>query len=313
MAEKIQGGPAQVSLHEPTKTLHLYHRIFPGHKHLFATSSSAPATYFITNPVPHKHADQWKPVFHRGDNPKYCADSTPVARAWRKSMWNSFRLEVGDGVGEVLENKRRRKARISHERKQGLRRLFCMGEKPPKEELKEESEVRGLVAPLKMSRDMFVGRTLRWELGGQEYAWKGTRRFMPSSIGGIKGISHDFKLVNADNVVVATFEKDRWCSFRRSEKCEGTPNKKKTYTGTLRIYAPSQPAPAFDPPSSGPGGAANAGEEKETKNLNLGGPHSGDLTEEAIAFTCWIAVEAEHRLRYKIFDLLEEVGESAGG
>lgn len=121
------------------------------------------------------------------------------------------------------------------------------------------------------------------------------------------------QLVNADNVVVATFEKDRWCSFRRSEKCEGTPNKKKTYTGTLRIYAPSHPAPAFDPPSSGPGGAANAGEEKETKNLNLRGPHSGDLTEEAIAFTCWIAVEAEHRLRYKIFDLLEEVGESAGG
>ena len=50
--------------------------------------------------------------------------------------------------------------------------------------------------------------------------------------------------------------------------------------------------------------------EKLARDLNLQGLHSGDLTEEAVAFTCWIAVEAEHRLRYKVFDLLEEVAES---
>jgi len=49
--------------------------------------------------------------------------------------------------------------------------------------------------------------------------------------------------------------------------------------------------------------------DKLTRDLNLGGSHSTDLTEEAIAFTCWIAIEAEHRLRYKILDLLEEIAE----
>lgn len=189
MAEKSRG-----SLPGPATTLHLYHRIHPGCKHLFAASSSSPAAYFITNPVPHKHAPQWKPVVHRGDNPKYCPDTTAVARAWRTSMWNSFRFEVGDGVAEVLENKRRVKARKAHERKQAFRRWFCMAETPPEEELLDESEERGLVAPMKMSRGVFMGRTLRWEIGGQEYAWKGTRMFLPDSVKGLKGVSLDFKV-----------------------------------------------------------------------------------------------------------------------
>ena len=112
--------------------------------------------------------------------------------------------------------------------------------------------------------------------------------------------------MNADNVIIATFEKDRWSTFKSSEKCEGTPNKKKTYRGTLRIYPSAHPAVHFETPIGG-------GKDKHRENLNLGGSHAGDLTEEAIAFTCWIAVEAEHRLRYKIFDLLEEVGENVGG
>ncbi|MBE3043819.1 hypothetical protein IMZ48_14840, partial [Candidatus Bathyarchaeota archaeon] len=148
-------------LSEPAKTLHLYHRIHPGRKHLFATSSASPASYFIVNPVPHKHASQWKPVFHRGDNPKYCPDSTPVARGSRSGLWSSFRLELGDGVAEVLENKRRRKDRKKYEAKQKVRKCFCMGETPPKKELEDEREVQGLVAPLKMSRGG-MGRTLRW-------------------------------------------------------------------------------------------------------------------------------------------------------
>jgi hypothetical protein len=49
--------------------------------------------------------------------------------------------------------------------------------------------------------------------------------------------------------------------------------------------------------------------EKLIRDLNLQGSHSGGITEESIAFTCWIAVEAERRLRYKIFDLIKEITE----
>lgn len=52
---------------------------------------------------------------------------------------------------------------------------------------------------------------------------------------------------------------------------------------------------------------------KDEKDLNPGGVHSGNLTEEAVVFTCWMAVEAEHRLRYKIPDFIEEVGEEFEG
>ena len=54
-------------------------------------------------------------------------------------------------------------------------------------------------------------------------------------------------------------------------------------------------------------------EKKRTKNLNLDGQHSGDLLEEAMVFTCWIALESEHRLRYKILDVLQQIGEILGG
>lgn len=53
--------------------------------------------------------------------------------------------------------------------------------------------------------------------------------------------------------------------------------------------------------------------KKPSKNLNPGGHHAGNITEEAIVFTCWAAVEAEHRLRHKLEDLAEEIGESVGG
>lgn len=51
----------------------------------------------------------------------------------------------------------------------------------------------------------------------------------------------------------------------------------------------------------------------DEQDLNLHGNHVGDLTEDAIALTCWIIVEAEHRLRYKILDVLEEIGENFEG
>ena len=89
------------------------------------------------------------------------------------------------------------------------------------------------------------------------------------------------------------------------------------FLGTLRRY------PAADAPSAAtmlesiqsPSFPQDTSKfsKKLTRGLNLQGSHSGDITEEAIAFTCWIAVEAEHRLRYKIFDLIEEIAESFGG
>lgn len=59
------------------------------------------------------------------------------------------------------------------------------------------------------------------------------------------------------------------------------------------------------------GAKAKAG--KANKNVNLEGPHCGNLLEETIVLTCWCAVEAEHRLRYKVIDILQEIGETIGG
>jgi hypothetical protein len=52
---------------------------------------------------------------------------------------------------------------------------------------------------------------------------------------------------------------------------------------------------------------------QDEKDLNPAGSHSGNLVDEAIAFTCWIVVEAEHRLRHKLPDFLEEVAENLEG
>ena len=109
-------------------------------------------------------------------------------------MWFSFRIELGDGVHEVLENKRRVKERRHYERKKKFRRWFRMKEKPPKKELEEVKEVEGLVLVLKMRRAGFLGRTLKWKLGDEEYRWTGTRSFLPNWAKRCKGISHDMKV-----------------------------------------------------------------------------------------------------------------------
>lgn len=315
---------------EPLKTLQLYRRLAFGKKHLFAASTTDAAEYFVVNPVPQKHSDTWRPIFYKGDNPKYTPASRAVARARRTSMWNSFRLQVGDGVHEIMENKRRKKEQRKYRTAQKFRKWFCMGPTPPKKELEEQQEVKGLVFPVKMKRSGFLKRTLKWELGGRSYRWTGTRRFRSGRTKGWKGISHDFKvflsrpsqgstltylqLVSSDGTVIATLEKDRWASYKRSEKTGGPPNKKKALLGALRIYA----LPECDtehlqlPPKYEAAMSAQASEKKkkgETAKLNPKGPHSGNLTEEMIVFTCWIAVEGEHRLRYKVLDLIEEIGE----
>lgn len=132
-----------------------------------------------------------------------------------------------------------------------------------------------------------------------------------------------FQLVDSNNNVIATLEKGRWASYKSSIKSDGPPNKSKTLLGTLSIFpSTSGPIRSTDlyPPALQPasGETGNSGEKVKSKNkfdkdLNLSGSHSGDLMEEALVLTCWIALEGEHRLRYKILDLIEEIGESFGG
>lgn len=130
------------------------------------------------------------------------------------------------------------------------------------------------------------------------------------------------QLVDSDRNVLATVNKDRWASFRASERTD-TPNRKKSLVGALHIY----PAAYTKTTSSeqerlrlGSGGTIVANQDEshcwnmgksgeDSPSMNAGGSHSGNLIEEAIVLTCWIAIEAEHRLRHKIFDLLEEIAE----
>jgi len=130
--------------------------------------------------------------------------------------------------------------------------------------------------------------------------------------------------VNSDNIVIATFEKERWASFKASEKVGAPPNKRRTFLGKLQIFPTAYVGVTTaerltkkeDVLTENMNKVSDKMLQKKTKEdkiLNLDGAHSGNLLEEAIVFTCWIAVEGEHRLRWKILDLLEEVAESVGG
>ncbi|KAK4127821.1 hypothetical protein N657DRAFT_565928 [Parathielavia appendiculata] len=300
----------------PAWTRNLYRRMAFGRKHFFGQDdASQAADYYVMNPVPQKHASQWRPIFYRGDHPKYTGTSVTVGRAFRTGFWNSFQLQMGDGVHEICANQKRAYKRKSHARKQKWRKFWGRPEKPPEQPLEEDVPVEGFVTLFMAWRPRFFTRTVKWQLGGHEYRWTGTRRFMTGPFKKWKGVSHDFKLVDEHNNIIATFQKDRWVSYKSSEKVGSPPNKTRSLLGKLRRY-PAPGAPPADeiidsirslPPDE------SKFDKKLVKQLNLQGPHSGDLTEEAIAFTCWIVVEGEHRLRYKIFDLLEEVAETIGG
>lgn len=199
--QTMQNQEPTISGQLPTSTLNLYRRLAFGRKHLFGHENpDQAAQYFVVNPVPQKHSSSWRPIFYRGDNPKYSSgpnttNSRPVARALRTAMWNSFQIQVGEGVSEVLENNARVEKRKKHERKQKVRRLFCTPERPPPDPIGDPQEVQGLVAVFKMRRPVFLGRTLKWELGGHDYQWKGTRRFLTGPFKNFKGVSHDFKVL----------------------------------------------------------------------------------------------------------------------
>ncbi|EEQ88285.1 hypothetical protein RJZ56_000446 [Blastomyces dermatitidis] len=309
----------------PTKYLQLYTRLYPGHKALLAPSDTEPAQYFVVNKVPHKHASQWVPVFCRGDNPKYTPETTVIGRARRTAMWTSFKVWLGDGVSEILKNKDRRRKAKSYARKEKLRKFFCRGSKPPKEPLKDEEPVSGKVILVRMHRSG-LSRKVEFEIEGTRYRWSGTRRFATGFMKGVKGWSHCLKLIRtSDHALIATFEKRRSAHYHRSIKTGQPPNKKKLFIGALRVYEEAYELPIGD--NNGVGGSSVAAftrrvdalasnphsRAKDEKDLNPDGPHVGNLTEDMIMLSCWIVAEAEHRLRYKIFDVLQEIGENAGG
>ena len=177
----------------PSFTLELYSRLL-GRKHLFTASKDTPASYFLTNPVPHRHAGQWRPIFYRGENPKYTPDTTALARARRSAMWSSFKLWIGDGVHEILANEKRAKNRRRAERSAKWRKRFGMKPKPPKEPLEDEKEVVGRVVLLHFNRAGFWNRKMEFEVEGVRYRWSGTRMFGRKGLSGWKGFTHDLKV-----------------------------------------------------------------------------------------------------------------------
>jgi hypothetical protein len=176
--------------------LYLYRRhrrLREGVKHLFAPSDTSPAEYFILNRAPHGHFRSWKPVFYRGDNPKYTPTATVIGRATRKGFWRSFRLEMGDGVREILENKARAKAKRKAVIDAIIGKILWWKPNPPMEPLEDEQEVLGEVVVVKVRKGFFT-RNFDWELDGVQYRWSGTRMFSTGLMKGVKGWTHDLKV-----------------------------------------------------------------------------------------------------------------------
>lgn len=130
-------------------------------------------------------------------------------------------------------------------------------------------------------------------------------------------------MVDARGRLVATFNKNRWVTYTPSEKPGGTHNKAKSLVGTLSIFPAAERTNTLDIKRYNSAGIQSrvdnldhrlsGSKGKGTENVNLEGVHVGNLTEEVIVLTAWMQVEAEHRLRYKILDVLQEIGENAGG
>jgi hypothetical protein len=132
----------------------------------------------------------------------------------------------------------------------------------------------------------------------------------------------------SDGAVVATFRKKRWSFWNKKERKCGLPNKSKRFVGTLDIkkaaYDPSGHSNGSDGPiamskeiaASVSGWMSKLDAKPKAKNekyLNPNGTHAANLTEDAIVVTAWIVTEAEHRLRWKLVDLLLEIAQNAGG
>lgn len=107
----------------------------------------------------------------------------------------------------------------------------------------------------------------------------------------------------SDHALIATFEKSRWSSFSSSIKSGGPPNKSKQFVGTLRVHVPTH--------SEFPTAKGDATVPEILNDHDLGIAAETDLT-DAIVLTNWIVAEAEHRLRLKVLDVLQDIAEKAG-
>jgi hypothetical protein len=105
-------------------------------------------------------------------------------------MWLRFWIELGDGVQQIVENKRRAKARRKEARRQKWRKFFGMKPSEPKVPLEDDQEVTGKVIVVRMQRRPCMGRKIFWELDGVPYRWSGTRQFSKSPV----GLSHNLKV-----------------------------------------------------------------------------------------------------------------------
>ncbi|EEH38310.2 hypothetical protein PAAG_01231 [Paracoccidioides lutzii Pb01] len=183
-------------------------------------------------------------------------------------------------------------------RMEKVRKFFCRGSKPPGEPLEDEQPVIGQVILVRMHR---VGLSRKVEFEAEEL----TRL--------------------SDRAVIAMFEKRRSAHYHGSIKTGQPPNKKKLFIGTLRVNDRAYGRPAgtntefngfsltaftckIDALTSDPRRSS-----KDLRDLDPYGSHVGNLTEDRIMLSCWIVIEAEHRLQYKILDLLEEVAENSKG
>jgi hypothetical protein len=98
---------------------------------------------------------------------------------------------------------------------------------------------------------------------------------------------------------MATFSKSYFAAFGKTEKLGGPPNKKRVRLGSLRLLSAAlERSPSVQ----------QVAEEVEVHMEFT--PEK--FLEAAITFTAWVAVEAEHRLRHSLLDILEEIAEAAG-
>jgi hypothetical protein len=177
-----------------TKTTRLFRRGPFGKKQYFTPEGSSSAQFYVVNPTPQKHANTWRPKLYRGDHPKYDDTSRLIARARRAAFWARFRIEIGDGVAQKAENETRVWRKTMHRRLNKFRKCFCLGLKPPSKPVLDPEPVTGWIEVVHVRRPGFFTRSLQFEVNGETYTWKGTRRFLPKQVGTIKGIAHDLKV-----------------------------------------------------------------------------------------------------------------------
>ncbi|KFY59595.1 hypothetical protein V496_05630 [Pseudogymnoascus sp. VKM F-4515 (FW-2607)] len=297
----------------PDKTLTIYrhskNRLFT-----FEPSPASPASYVLATTKSSSKSSsksRWSPLLYRGPTAVSAPESPIIGSLRRSAFWTKLTLELGDGVAQVEHNRDAERLRVSEARKRRWRWWFGMREKQGKE--MEDVDVTGLVLGVYMERRPRVGRRVGWEFDGVEYVWTGTRVMARSWFKGVRGYSHDMKLVRTpDHALIATYEK-KHLGRNAGPGMDG--KGKKRPIGTLRIY------PAAYERSQTVTVMGQDGEMAREVRLaprhrmgsNMTETHTGDIFEEAVVMTCWAALEAEHRIRHTILDILIAIAEDAGG